>query len=840
MLIKSGTKAFLATVFMLGLSHGAGAEPAKVLPTPVDPKSWPVRDNKPITGENKRALEARIDSLMKKMTLEEKVAQMIQAEIKSATPEDVAKYGLGSILNGGGSFPNQNINSEVTDWLKLTDRYHKASLTHRLKIPVIWGTDAVHGHNNVKGATLFPHNINFGAANNPELTREIAKATAAEVRDTGIVWTFAPTIAVNDDVRWGRAYESYSSDQKIVASLGRAFVEGLQGSTPNQKPFGSRSVIATAKHFIGDGGTLNGVDQGETQGDETRLRDQHGLGYYAALDAQAQTVMISFSSWKGVKMHAQKGLITDILKGRLGFDGLVVSDWNGIAQIPGCSNSSCPEAVNAGIDLLMVPDDWKALLTNTVAQVKSGEISQARIDDAVRRILRVKIRSGLMDMASTTEKVGKSVGSPAHRALARDMVRQSMVLLKNRGILPLKPQSTVYVTGSGARSIARQSGGWTLTWQGTETTNDNFPGATTIFDGIKTAVEAAGGKAVYVEDASSIKAKDVVIAIYGEDPYAEGKGDLPLLHYSAKYPNDLKLLKAFKAKNAKIVSVFLSGRPMWVNPELNASDAFVAAFLPGSEGAGVADLLFMAPDGKIAHDFKGKLSFDWPIFADFVDLNDEGTILFKRGSGMSYKDKPYNLIVSEETGIVGPTEPAAKLPVLFERGPQSPFAVYAGDTGGWHNLVSGGVASSPKGIVKLTKTDHLKQEDAQRAQFNGKGLAQIFLQSNAPQDWSSHVQKGEYLGFSYKVSKRPTKDVNLRIDCVWPCSGQTDMTALMKAAPLDQWVKATIDMKCLAKSGLNPKSIDTGFLISTEGALDVSFSYVMIEPASAQKATLSC
>jgi len=435
MIKRSSFLAVTVSIFVLGLGQMAMTDQAHARSTPVNSQSWPERTNKPIIGENKKAVEARIASIMAKMTLEEKVAQMVQAEIKSATPEDVARYGLGSILNGGGSFPNQNINADVGDWLKLTEAYHKASLTHRLAIPVLWGTDAVHGHNNVKGATLYPHNINFGAANNPDLTREIAKAVAAEVRDTGILWTFAPTLAVNDDVRWGRAYESYSSDPKIVAMLGKAFVEGLQGSEPSQKPFGSRSVVATAKHFIGDGGTLNGVDQGETVGDEARLRDHHGAGYYTALDAQAQTVMVSFSSWQGVKMHAQKELITDVLKGRMGFDGLVVSDWNAIGQIPGCSNASCPEAINSGIDLLMAPDDWKALLNNTVAEVRAGKISQARIDDAVRRILRVKIRSGLMDMASVSKNVSTSVGSPAHRALARDMVRQSLVLLKNNGAL---------------------------------------------------------------------------------------------------------------------------------------------------------------------------------------------------------------------------------------------------------------------------------------------------------------------------------------------------------------------------------------------------------------------
>jgi len=405
-------------------------------------------------------------------------------------------------------------------------------------------------------------------------------------------------------------------------------------------------------------------------------------------------------------------------------------------------------------------------------------------------------------------------------------------------LLPLKPQSTVYVTGSGAQSIARQSGGWSLTWQGTETTNANFPGATSIFDGIKAAVELAGGKAVFVQDAQMIKPNDIVIAIYGEDPYAEGKGDVPVLHYGAKYPNDLKALKSFKAKGARLVSVFLSGRPMWVNPEMNASDAFVAAFLPGSEGAGVSDLLFTSVDGKIAHDFKGKLSFDWPISGASVDHNRAELILFKRGTGLTYGDKPMDLVLSEESGIV--VAAPVNLPVLFERGPIDPFAVFTGDLGGWYTPLTGAVSTSPNGVVRVSKTDNVKQEDALRAQYNGKGTAQVYLQSRTSLDWSSHAEKREYLGFSLKVTKRPSAEVGLRVDCAWPCSGKTDMTKLLKSVPLNEWVRVTIDLKCLAAQGLNPKSVDTGFLITTPGSLDVSFSYVSIQPASDQAATLGC
>ncbi|MEK9655863.1 MAG: glycoside hydrolase family 3 protein, partial [Halieaceae bacterium] len=407
---------------------------------------------------------AQVDAQLAKMTLEQKVAQMIQGEIKHVTPDDVRKYGLGSVLNGGGSFPADDKYASVADWVALADTYYDASLDRsegNAGIPIIWGTDAVHGHNNVIGATLFPHNSALGAVRDPDLIGRIGAATAREVRATGIDWMFAPTIAVATDLRWGRAYESFSSDPLVVESFAGPYVEAVQGE----------GVIATAKHYIGDGGTHRGTDQGDTRMSLDQLLSRHGKGYVAAIAADVKTVMASFNSWNGDKIHGNRELLTDVLRGQLGFEGFVVSDWNGIGQVSGCEDDRCAKAINAGIDMIMVPEDWEAMLHTTVAQVEAGEIPLARIDEAVSRILKVKYEMGLMarDKPSVVaSRFEGAVGALEHRAIAREAVRRSLVLLKNQnGLLPLNPSGTYAVVGAGADNIGMQSGGWTISWQGT-------------------------------------------------------------------------------------------------------------------------------------------------------------------------------------------------------------------------------------------------------------------------------------------------------------------------------------------------------------------------------------
>jgi beta-glucosidase len=552
------------------------------------------------------ALEAHVASLLSQMTLEQKVGQMVQAEIQNVTPSDVRRYHLGSVLNGGGSYPDGSRAASVAAWVALADAFYDASMdtsTNGIAIPIIWGADAVHGHNNVRGATLFPHNIGLGATRDPDLIQRIGEVTALEIAATGIDWNFAPTVAVVRDDRWGRTYEGYSEDPEVVRQYADRMVMGLQGSTSTADFLDASRVVATAKHYIGDGGTDGGIDQGDNSSTEQQLLDIHAQGYLSALEAGVQTVMATFNSWRGQKVHGSRYLLTEVLKQRLGFDGFVIGDWNAHGQLPGCTNESCPETINAGVDMIMVPQDWKAFFENTLQQVRAGEIAESRIDDAVRRILRVKARAGLFTAGRPSSRpfAGNAslVGASDHRHVAREAVRQSLVLLKNTGgLLPLRRNVKVLVAGDGADNIAKQSGGWSVTWQGTEVTNDDFPAATSIFSGVEAAVSAGGGRATLSVDGSFDERPDAAVVVFGENPYAEFEGDLESLSFSALNSQPLALLRRLKAQNIPVVSVFLSGRPLWVNPELNASTAFVAAWLPGSEGGGVADVLFRDNQGR--------------------------------------------------------------------------------------------------------------------------------------------------------------------------------------------------------------------------------------------------
>ncbi|HSP32886.1 MAG TPA: glycoside hydrolase family 3 N-terminal domain-containing protein [Thermoanaerobaculia bacterium] len=560
----------------------------------VHPEIWP----KVVTPARNPQIEKKVDALVRKMTVEEKVAQCIQPSIAYVTPDEVRQYHFGSVLNGGGGWPIDIRKVRINDWVTKADAFYAASMDTsggKQAIPIIWGADAVHGHNNVVGATLFPQNIGLGATNDAELVEKIGAVVADEMRVTGIDWNFFPTVAAVQDIRWGRTYESYSDNPQLVAKLAASYIKGLQ----------SHGIMATAKHYIGDGGTVGGKDQGDNVSTETELRDIHGAGYAAALKEHVDTVMASYSSWHGVKMHGNKALLTDVLKDRMRFDGFVVGDWNGHAQVPGCTNDDCAQAFNAGVDMFMVPQDWKALYEHTLGEVKSGVIPMTRLDDAVRRILRVKYRTGLFAAGKPSSRplAGKVtlVGWHSHRAVARRAVRESLVLLKNnRNTLPLSATAKVLVAGDGADNIPKQTGGWTLSWQGDGNTNADFPGATSIWAGIR---EHAPNAKLSV-DGSFTEKPDVAIVVYGENPYAEMIGDRQTLVYSDA-PH-LAMLQKFKDAGVPVVSVFISGRPLSVNRFLNASNAFVAAWLPGTEGGGIADVLFGAAQ------FHGKLPFEWP------------------------------------------------------------------------------------------------------------------------------------------------------------------------------------------------------------------------------------
>ena len=598
-----------------------------------DSSHWPAQSS-PFPPD--AAEEARLNEILSGMSLSDKVGQVIMGEIQYVSPRDVRRYRLGAVLNGGGSFPGKDRHASAADWLALADAYHEASIDRddgRPAIPVIWGTDAVHGANNVFGATLFPHNIGLGATANPELLDLIGAATAREVAATGIYWNFAPTLAVPRNDRWGRTYEGYSEHPDLVAELGAALIEGMQGAVGRDFMAPGR-VLATAKHFLGDGGTTDGVDQGNTEIGEDELARIHASGYRTALASGTQTVMVSFSSWKGQKMHANPYLLTEALKGRMGFDGFLVGDWDGHSQVPGCKASSCPEAFNAGVDMFMAPQHWKGLHRNLLRQVRMGEITGARLDDAVRRILRVKLRAGLLEAprpssrpvapGSDGDAASRSdwIGHPRHRALARRAVRESLVLLKNEGsALPIAPQSTVLVAGAAASDIPSQLGGWSMTWQGNDIENADFPGATSILDGIRSAVDGAGGTVEYrqfseLRTGSAASLPDVALLVYGERPYAEYEGDVETLEFSPRDKSHLETARRLQAAGIRVVSVLLTGRPLAVPDEIEASDAFVVAWLPGSEGAGVADVLIAGADGAARYDFSGRLPFSWPQIPD--------------------------------------------------------------------------------------------------------------------------------------------------------------------------------------------------------------------------------
>jgi beta-glucosidase len=618
----------------------AGAEPDAVGLPGVHESTWPAASS-PVDDP---AIALLVDSTMARMTLLEKVGQTIQGDMGSVTPADLADYPLGSVLNGGDSGPNGDNKAPPSAWLQAIASY-EAAVAKRpgAKIPLLWGTDAVHGQNKIVGATIFPHNIGLGAAHDPAILEAIGAATAEEVAATGPNWVFAPALIEAQDARWGRTYESYSQDPAVVASYAAAIVQGLQGAPGSPDFLRGGHVVATAKHFLGDGGTTGGVDEGDTVASEQVLRDVFNAGYPPAITAGVQTIMVSYSSWNGAKMHGNRQLLVGVLNGRMGFRGFTIGDWNGHAQVPGCTPSNCPAAFNAGVDMTMAPTDWKALFDNMVGEVRSGVITETRLDDAVRRILTVKARAGLLGAGAINPHAQvrgdlSRLGAPAHRDLARRAVRESLVLLKNDGLLPLRPRATVLVIGPGADNIGMQCGGWTLSWQGAGNANADFPNGESIYAGLRDALQKFGGSAVLADAIPASGTKpDAAVVVFGEQPYAEMKGDLDTTDFSSRNPGPLALLSKLKAMGIPTVSVFLSGRPLWVDPELELSNAFVAAFLPGSEGGGVADILVADESGHPRNDFSGRLSFTWPAVPN--QITGKGAPRFPLNFGLRFADK---------------------------------------------------------------------------------------------------------------------------------------------------------------------------------------------------------
>lgn len=810
----------------------------------VHPDRWPVV-TWPLATDP--AIEARIRALLASMTLEEKVAQTVQADINSITPEEMGRYRLGSILAGGNSGPGGRPFADTAAWLRLADDFHRASTAPRdgrAGIPALFGIDAVHGHNNVIGATLYPHNIGLGATRNPALVGKIAAATARELRATGFDWTFAPTLAVPRDERWGRSYEGFSEDPGLVAGYAAAIVEGYQGRPGAPGFLGADKVIATAKHFIGDGGTVDGRDQGDARIDETELRDVHGAGYPPAIATGVQAVMASFSSWNGDKLHGHRGLLEDVLRGRMGFGGFVVSDWNAHGQLPGCSNDTCPAAVNAGIDMVMAPDSWRGYYENTVKDVRAGRIPMARLDEAVARILRVKLQAGLFEAASPSRRaLGRRadlVGHPEHRALARQAVRESLVLLKNNGrLLPLSPTSRVLVAGDGADDLAKQSGGWTLTWQGTGTRREDFPGATSIWEGLRRRIEAAGGEATLSINGRYARAPDVAIVVFGEDPYAEFQGDVRTLAYKPGDDADLALLRRLKAEGIPVVSVFLSGRPLWMNREINASDAFVAAWLPGSEGDGVADVLLREDGGAIAHDFRGRLSFSWPRTAVQTPLNigdADYAPQFPFGYGLRYAEHAELSPLPEDAGIAGGLVPHGLYLARGAAATGSRLQLVGAD--GAEIPVAGATAASDDGAIALRSIDHRAQEDARLIEWRGSGRAALALNTFAANDLTRETNGDVLLMLTLQLREAPTAEVWLDVGCGADCAARVRIDADLGALPANEWLRVGVPLKCLQNAGADMRRIDRPLRIETGGRLALALTRV--ELGTNPDRTLAC
>jgi beta-glucosidase len=780
--------------------------------TVAHPALWPQAKSRGLIDAR---TEAMVTRLIAAMSLEEKVGQMIQADIGTITPDDLRRYPLGSILAGGSSPPiGSPDRSAAGPWIATSRAFNAVALEKRAghtPIPLMFGVDAVHGDNNVVGATLFPHNSALGAAHDPDLIRRIGAATAEETAAAGIDWAFGPTLAVPQDDRWGRTYEGYSEDPAVVRSYAGAMVEGLQGK-PGTGTIRNGHVAASVKHFLGDGGTTGGLDQGDATVSEDTLIRLHAAGYPPAIDAGTMTVMASFSSWNGAKMHGNRSLLTDVLKGRMGFDGFVVGDWNGHGQVPGCTNTDCPATFNAGLDMAMAPDSWKGLYASTLAAARAGTIPMARIDDAVRRILRVKARLGLFEAPRPYEGKAGVIGSPAHRALAREAVAKTLVLLKNDGVLPLKAGATVLVAGDAADDIGRQSGGWTLSWQGDGNTNADFPNAQSIYAGIAAAMAAGGGRATLSVDGSFAGRPDAAIVVFGEMPYAEMRGDVRTLEFQPGDKQALALLRKLKAAGIPTVSVFLSGRPLWVNPELNQSDAFVAAWFPGSEGGGIADVLIGDAAGKPRRDFQGRLSYSWPKTAGQFTLNKGAPgydPLFPLDYGLGYARPGTVPALSEVSGI---DARLANTSLFFARGQVPPPFSWTTDGGIGRRAVDG--PQTQEGATQLTWPS-ARQATARIA---GPTL-----------DLTRETNADLLIQMTYRVERAASGPVTLALG-----SGRLAATGLFAASGAS-WKTVRVPLKCFRTHGGDMAKVASPFALTATGPFVVAIADLRLatDPAGA-------
>ncbi|WP_372061118.1 glycoside hydrolase family 3 N-terminal domain-containing protein [Vibrio sp. 10N.261.51.F12] len=828
------------------------------------------------------AIEKEVARIVALMTVEEKLGQMIQPDLRGVTPEEAKRYKLGSILNGGGAWPNENKRSLAQDWADKADEFwhatEEAYAERPFRIPFMWATDAVHGHNNVYSATVFPHNIGLGAARDPELIRRIGKITALEVAATGLDWTFAPTVATPRDLRWGRVYEGYSEDPEITYAYASQMVIGLQGDQHELKS--EYKVISNVKHWVGDGGTLTGVDRGVNAYSEDLLRNIHAMGYFSGLEAGAQVVMSSFNTWENpanydhdvtvgdqynYKIHGSKYLLNDVLKDKMGFDGLIVTDWHGHAEINKCTDGNATYAINAGNDILMVPvhEHWIEVYRTALADINSGVIPMTRIDDAVTRILRVKMRAGLWTKPAPTQRIlagnQNILGAYPHREVAREAVRKSLVLLKNKDqILPLAKGQKVLVTGSAADDLQKQSGGWNLTWQGDENTLEDFPGATTLKMAL---VEELGEDNVRFDPTleQAVQPGDIAIVVIGEDPYSEMMGDikawqsLEFGQLKRSYRADVDKIHRLHALGAKIITVFYSGRPLYVNKEIALSDAFVAAWLPGSEGEGITDVLVGDKDGNARYDFQGKLSYSWPNkkmsatvsripthipnyqVSDFEqDPTGEHAPLFEYGYGLNYQHsvqtRDLDNLELDEGDSAGEGKGNQALELYGVRSTIGDFQLRVADA---HQNEGTEVSrNNPMSFESIdTKPyNYQQQQDAVALSFKG-GLAAAFVQTSdgGVEDFSGYAVDGGSVSFEAKVTELPQGAVYVALQ-KWTSNGfyqeaiRIDVSEQLQR--LNEFVTVSIPSEYFTRKNVDLANLDTPFMLVTESKLSMVLANV--------------
>ena len=775
---------------------------------------------------------AFVNNLITKMSIEEKVGQVIQADLDFIKPSDLRDYPIGSVLNGGNTSPRGKLRASPSEWKSLAQEFYEESKRTGASIPVLWGTDAVHGHSNVFGATIFPHNIGIGAAANPQLVKEIGAAVAEEVLATGLFWTFAPTVTIPQNFRWGRTYEGYSEDPVLVSKLGSAFIEGLQGT---EKEFlNDAKILGTAKHFLGDGGTYLGIDQGDTRANEENMRVIHGEPYFASLNSCVRVVMASFNSWNGSKVHGNKYLLTEVLKEKMNFTGFVVGDWNGHQQVPGCNAGSCPESFNAGVDMFMVPENWKALYKNTVKQVKDGEISKERLDDAVKRILTVKQQLGMFEGRVPNQTKYSEVGLQKNREIARRAVRESLVLIKNNNAtLPIKDQQKILVIGDSADSLKIQTGGWTLDWQGANNTNSDFPGSVTFLQALK---EYENLEITHKNSLSNLDLNnnyDLVIVAYGEEPYAEGIGDRKNLFY--RDSKTLNTLKRLKRNGNKVVSIFFTGRPLWTNEFINLSDAFVVAWLPGTESRGMTDVLVANEDGSVNYDFQGKLPFSWPSDPNqstiaFYDPASDAE--FDYGYGLTYKS-PKALASLDES--FEKSDDFGDLIEIFSGKFNNPFEGFIQENNSPQIKLSSTNNTTQNEVVQTDFIDVDKQDDTLRVIFNADGNLNSFHILTTEVVGLEDFQSG-FLNFNARVVES-SGAIFLAATCGFGCMGSIDVTSLLvKSQSFDGY---SVPLKCLTDKGLDLSKTISPMILFGPADLTIDFKNISISKNSLKK-KLSC